>query len=85
MQVIGLTADRKNEQKAKEIYRWCGWPDLDKFKRQKCRKLLVELQDRRWKEKKADREKRATKPLPPAYTDVHGNPISEPLNPESEN
>ncbi|KAK1974437.1 hypothetical protein LZ30DRAFT_670260 [Colletotrichum cereale] len=43
---------------AQEIYRKCRWPNLQRFQRQKCRKLLVEMQDRLTAEEREERERR---------------------------
>ncbi|KAF9873541.1 hypothetical protein CkaCkLH20_09000 [Colletotrichum karsti] len=43
---------------AQAIYRKCHWPDVERFRRQKCRKLLVEMQDRITKEEEEGRERR---------------------------
>ncbi|KAH7562353.1 hypothetical protein BM1_01873 [Bipolaris maydis] len=57
---------------AKAIYQQCGWPDLEKFKRARCKRLLEELQKRvrAW-----EKARRASRPKPPAYTDEQGNPV----------
>ncbi|EUC34227.1 hypothetical protein COCCADRAFT_93978 [Bipolaris zeicola 26-R-13] len=57
---------------AKAIYRQCEWPDLEKFKRARCKRLLEELQRRvsAW-----EKARRAAMPKPPAYTDAEGNPV----------
>lgn len=72
-------------QKAKDIYRWAGWPDLEKFKRQRCKKTLVELHERRYKEQLEERQRKSQEQdPPPAYTDVHGNAVPGPSNAEPE-
>lgn len=48
-----------SQQEAQEIYRKCQWPNLQRFQRQKCRKLLVEMQDRLTAEDTAERERRS--------------------------
>ncbi|KAF5519162.1 hypothetical protein CGCA056_v010023 [Colletotrichum aenigma] len=40
-----MRAHHKWVDEAQEIYRKCRWPNLQRFQRQKCRKLLVEMQD----------------------------------------
>ncbi|KAK1640691.1 hypothetical protein BDP81DRAFT_311228, partial [Colletotrichum phormii] len=41
-----MRAYQKWLDEAQEIYRKCRWPDLPRSQRQKCRKFLVEMQDR---------------------------------------
>ncbi|KAF5853065.1 hypothetical protein GGP41_001658, partial [Bipolaris sorokiniana] len=57
---------------AKARYQQCGWPDLEKFKRARCKRLLEELQKRvrAW-----EKVRWAAMPEPPAYTDAQGNPV----------
>jgi len=64
-----------HEQEAKEIYTQCHWPDLEKFQRTKCRRLLVDMLERC---RALEKEERVKQPFPPAYTDASGRPISPP-------
>ncbi|KAF4847922.1 hypothetical protein CGCSCA4_v005344 [Colletotrichum siamense] len=54
-----MRAHQKWTDEAQKIYRKCRWPNLQRFQRQKCRKLLVEMQDRLTAEDNEEREKRS--------------------------
>ncbi|CAI0652690.1 unnamed protein product [Colletotrichum noveboracense] len=54
-----MRAHQKCVDEAQEIYRNCRWPNLQRFQRQKCRKLLVEMQDRLKAEDNEERERRS--------------------------
>ncbi|KAH0437121.1 hypothetical protein CcaCcLH18_03989 [Colletotrichum camelliae] len=54
-----MRAHQKWVDEAQEIYRKCRWPNLQRFQRQKCRKLLIEMQDRLTAEENEERERRS--------------------------
>ncbi len=64
-----------SEQEARDIYTKCQWPNLQKFQRLKCRRLLVDMLQRFSAWEKEERVKRRP-PVP--YTDVAGRPVSPP-------
>ncbi|KAL3292969.1 Alpha beta hydrolase fold protein [Colletotrichum asianum] len=54
-----MRAHQKWVNEAQEIYRKCRWPNLQRFQRQKCRRLLIEMQDRLTAEDDEERERRS--------------------------